>query len=505
MFGQKHTVEYWRKFRETVPASPETGGVAFGVNHVFVQNGCYERHGMYGHNDDLMRFTVLSWAALEAPFCIDCQGSVFGDDVVFLVNDWMVGLVPLIMTSHYRRYGCYEKARTIFDIHNMGYCGNFGVCNPQDLGLPDGCFFDKLFHDKQIKLLKGGIELADRVVTVSPSYRDEILTPEGGWGLQEACKGRFPHLDGILNGIDEDEWNPATDHYLSAKSQGYDNFYSPEDVSGKKACKMHLQHTMGLNQNPDIPIVAFIGRLAYQKGIDLIEAVFPWLMSSDANGITGNVQLIMMGSGDEKYASFLRNAESNNKGRVAGYVGFTPELEHKILAGADILLMPSRYEPCGLPQVPPLAQANLPLLNNVVFCLKLTLASLCRCTPKSTAQCPLYTPLGVLRTRYSSFARFRTSEPDGSSTAQTPRASNTVCGTRSTHTRTSPRAGRNSSYAACSRTFRGTKALRGTTKSSNGQKWTLLTSTTQSSKKPSCVGRALPVFAAHLMKWTLAV
>ena len=363
VFGQKHTVEYWRKFRETVPASPATGGVAFGVNHVFVQNGCYERHGMYGHNDDLMRFTVLAWACLEAPFCVDCQGSVFGDDVVFLVNDWMVGLVPLIITSHYRRYGCYENARTIFDIHNMGYCGNFGVCNPQDLGLPDSAYFDKLFHDRQIKLLKGGIELSDRVVTVSPSYRDEILTPEGGWGLQDACRGRFPHLDGILNGIDEDEWNPATDMYLSAKFQGYDNFYDAENTAGKASCKAHLQAHMGLNQDPNVPIVCFIGRLAYQKGIDLIESIFPWLMGGDSNGVTGYVQLIMMGSGDEKYASFLRHAEGNNKGKVAGYVGFTPELEHKILAGADILLMPSRYEPCGLPQMYAQKYGTVPIVH----------------------------------------------------------------------------------------------------------------------------------------------
>jgi len=350
-FGQKQRIEYWRKFRETVPASPETNGETFGVDHVFVQQGCFERQGMYGHNDDLMRFTLLAWAALEAPFAVDCNGSTYGDNCIFLVNDWMVGLVPLIMTSHYRRFGCYENARTIFDIHNMGYCGNFPVCNPQDLGLPDGAYFDKLFHDRQIKLLKGGIEMADRVVTVSPSYKDEILTPEGGWGLQETCRSRFPHLDGVLNGIDEDEWNPTKDIFLSAKFQGYDNFFSVNDLSGKQSCKLHLQDHLGLQQDPKVPLVAFIGRLAYQKGIDLIEAIFPWLMNNDGSGVTGYVQLIMVGSGDEKYGSFLRHAENSNKGRVAGYVGFTSELEHKIMAGADILLMPSRYEPCGLPQM----------------------------------------------------------------------------------------------------------------------------------------------------------
>jgi hypothetical protein len=174
--GQKMRAEYWHKFRETVPAKGDRP--AQGVDHVFVQQGCFERHGMYGHGDDLQRFTLLSWAALEAPFAVDCGGSPYGDDVVFLVNDWMVGLIPLIMTSHYRRYKCYEKARVLFNIHNMGYCGNFGKVPPESLGLPNGDFYDLLFHDNQIKLLKGGIELADRVVTVSPTYRDEIITPE---------------------------------------------------------------------------------------------------------------------------------------------------------------------------------------------------------------------------------------------------------------------------------------------------------------------------------------
>ena len=118
----KHTIEYFHKWHETVPAAD--GFPAQGIDHVFVQQGCYERWGMYGHSDDLMRFCLLAWAACEAPFQVDCDnGAPYGDDVVFLANDWMVGMVPLIITSHYRRYGCYKNARTIFDIHNMGYCG----------------------------------------------------------------------------------------------------------------------------------------------------------------------------------------------------------------------------------------------------------------------------------------------------------------------------------------------------------------------------------------------
>mmetsp|Transcript_40308 Transcript_40308/g.126886 ORF Transcript_40308/g.126886 Transcript_40308/m.126886 type:complete len:286 (-) Transcript_40308:23-880(-) len=188
-------------------------------------------------------------------------------------------------------------------------------------------------------------------------------TKEGGWGLQDTCRGRFPHLDGVLNGIDCDEWNPETDRFLSAKCQGYDNFFNKDDTTGKRSCKLHLQNCMGLREDPNIPIVAFIGRLAYQKGIDVIESIFPWLMNGDHAGVTGYVQVVMMGTGDEKYARFLRDAENHNKGRVAGFVGFTSELEHKIIAAADIILMPSRYEPCGLPQMYAQRYGTVPVVH----------------------------------------------------------------------------------------------------------------------------------------------
>jgi len=361
LFGQKLDIEYWHNFEETVPES--NGRAARGVDHVFVSQGCFERHGFYGHSDDLNRFALLAWAALEAPFAVELAGSVYGDEVVFLLNDWMVGLVPLIMASHYRRYGCYKNARTVFDIHNMGYCGNFPICNPQELGLPDDAFFNTLFHDGQIKLLKSGIELSDRVVTVSPSYKEEIITVEGGFGLNDRCASRLSHLDGVLNGIDVNDWNPATDPFLGAKFQGFDNFYSAADLSGKKGAKAHLQSCFHLPEDPNVPIIAFIGRLAYQKGLDILESVFPWLMSEDHEGVTGKVQVIMMGSGEQKYADFLQRSQGEYHGRVGSHVGFTSELEHKILSGADILVMPSRYEPCGLPQLYAQRYGTVPVVH----------------------------------------------------------------------------------------------------------------------------------------------
>jgi len=370
-----HTVEYCHEYEETGPEK--------GVDHIFVKHPCFERKGMYGeggmdYGDNLFRFALFAWAALEAPLVVPCGGVPYGEDVVFLANDWQAGFVPLILTSHYRRYKVYSKARCVFDIHNMGYQGPFP--NPPfseappfsfcDFGLRDNAYYDKYFwvypeqdrahaldKGESVKLLKGGIEMADRVVTVAPSYKDEIMSVEGAWGMEDVTRGRFDHTDGILNGIDTKEWDPMNDKYLLPIT------FNSNDLSGKAKAKEALQRELGLQVDSNRPLVAFIGRLAPQKGVDLIEQVFPWLMERDNQGVLGEVQLVLMGSGEERYANFLRRAENENKGKVAGYVGFTQEMEHKILAGADILLMPSRYEPCGLPQMYAQRYGTVPVVH----------------------------------------------------------------------------------------------------------------------------------------------
>ena len=262
----------------------------------------------------------------------------------------------------------------------MGYQGPFP--NPPyseappfsfcDFGLRDNAYYDKYFwvypeevrahaldKGEAVKLLKGAIEMSDRVVTVAPSYAEEIMSIEGAWGMEEITKRRFEHTCGILNGIDTSEWDPQNDEYL----QPLGATWSADDISGKAKAKQLLQQELGLQQRTDVPLVAFIGRLAPQKGVDLIEEVFPWLMTRDDQGVLGDVQLVMMGSGDAQYADFLRRAESENKGKVAGYVGFKQDMEHKIIAGADILLMPSRYEPCGLPQMYAQRYGTIPVVH----------------------------------------------------------------------------------------------------------------------------------------------
>jgi len=305
----------------------------------------------------------------------------FGEEVIYLANDWQTGLLPLILTSHYRRHRALGAARCVFVVHNMGYQGVYP--NPpnwespkfslHDFGLRDNAYYDKYVwtfpieerpskgrdprdDGEAIKLLRGGIEMADRVVTVAPSYKDEMMSYEGGWGLHDTVRGRAYHLDGILNGIDIKDWDPSSDPRIAAH-------FSAEDPGNKTLCKKALQAELGLEHKENTPIVAFIGRLAPQKGVDLIEQVFGWLMGGDSQGVTGDVQLIMMGSGEGQYADFLMNAERHNKGRVVGYVGFSPEMEHKIIAGADILLMPSRYEPCGLPQMYAQRYGTVPVVH----------------------------------------------------------------------------------------------------------------------------------------------
>jgi len=382
LFGGGHEVQYFHKW---LPLGLDRWGNETGVDHVFVEHSCFRRPGMYGehgkdYDDNLMRFALFSWAAIEAPLCVPGQVP-FGDDVIYLANDWQTGLVPLILTSHYRRHRALGNSRCIFVVHNMGYQGVYpnppNWAQPKfglgEFGLRDQSYYDKFLwtfpiderpskgrdprdDGEAIKLLRGGIEMADRVVTVAPSYKDEMQSNEGGFGLHDTARGRAYHLDGILNGIDVKEWDPATDHRL-------EHHYHADDMHNKTLCKQALQAELGLDQKADTPIVAFIGRLAPQKGVDLIEQVFGWLLGGDHEGVTGDVQLIMMGSGDGKYAQFLMNAERHNKGRVVGYVGFSPDMEHKIIAGADILIMPSRYEPCGLPQMYAQRYGTVPVVH----------------------------------------------------------------------------------------------------------------------------------------------
>jgi len=366
--GKQHEVNYYHQRQDYRGSS--------GTDYIFVQHISYNRPGgLYWDpaegrefGDNLFRFALLSLAALEAPLILNLQGSTYGQNVVFFANDWQAGLVPVYLQHKYRCHNTYMQARCIFVIHNLGYQGKYMMSKfPVDghLGLPKHAEEDMRGEDMHmgtdcINLLAAAVKLADRVLTVSPNYAVEIQTPEGGQGLHELLQAKGSHLRlaGILNGI-ADEWNPKTDPHIPMNYSLAANDFE----QGKATCKAELQRRLGLNEDPKAALVGFCARLCYQKGVHLVTAIIPWLMQDTGNGVNGHVQVIMMGKGDLKYADDLRSAENSHKGRVCGYVGFDPRIEHHMMAGCDFYLMPSQYEPCGLPQMYAEQYGTLPIVH----------------------------------------------------------------------------------------------------------------------------------------------
>lgn len=356
---QEQTVKYWHLRTDY----SEGGGTDFiFVEHPTIQRdgGPYNDKDGREYPDNLLRFTILSLAAMEAPLILNLNGEgTYGDKVLFLANDWQAGMVPVYLCSKYRINDCYTESRCIYVIHNLGYQGQYHGYDPVSFfGLESKYMRDLMMGKKDINLCKGALIYADRVLTVSPHYAKEIQTPEGGFNLQDfvAAKAVSLRLAGILNGID-DCWNPLTDPNL------YKN-YSVENFEESKALnKTALQKSLDLQQDPNVCVLGFVGRLTWQKGVDVLASVISWLMQDTGNGVTGHVQIIMMGQGQLEYAENLKGAEKNYKGRICGYVGFDPKVEHHMMGGCDLLLMPSRYEPCGLPQMYSQAYGTLPVVH----------------------------------------------------------------------------------------------------------------------------------------------
>lgn len=216
-------------------------------------------------------------------------------------------------------------------------------------------FYDPV-GGEHFNIFKAGIKTADRVVTVSHGYAWELKTSEGGWGLHEIVSENDWKLRGIVNGIDMEEWNPKYDPYLT--SDGYTNYSLETLNTGKAQCKEALQKELGLPVRPDAPLIGFIGRLDGQKGVDIIGEAIPWMMGED-------VQLVMLGSGRHDLEQMLKKIESQFHNKVRGWVGFSVKTAHRITAGADVLLMPSRFEPCGLNQLYAMMYGTIPVVHAV--------------------------------------------------------------------------------------------------------------------------------------------
>ncbi len=314
------------------------------VTYYLLDNEYYFKRGaLYGFYDDAERFTFFSRAVLEMLKFID-----FKPDIIHC-NDWQTALIPVYQTLFYSQDPFYSGIRTLFTIHNIQYQGKYGRELIEDVvGLPQ----DKsnyVEYEDCINLMKGGIECADRVNTVSPTYSKEILTPWFSHGLHEILRQREWKLSGIINGIDVDVYNPEADELI------YKN-YSLKDISGKAINKAKLQDELGLPKREDVPLIGMVTRLVSHKGLDLVKRVFEDMLQ---NG----VQFAILGSGEPEFEGFFHEMSEKYPESVALRTGFIPELAHKIYAGADIFLMPSKSEPCGLAQMVALRYGTIPIVR----------------------------------------------------------------------------------------------------------------------------------------------
>lgn len=308
----------------------------------------YDRDGIYGaggadYPDNHVRFAVLARAALTL------MRHVFRPAVLHC-HDWQAAPALVYLRTLFRRDPTFAALRTVLTIHNLGYQGLLSTRALEELGLEiEAARQAGLEFHGNWNLLQGAIRAADRITTVSPTYAREIQTPELGFGLDALLRERSDALIGILNGADYTDWNPETDPHLVAR-------YSVQDLGGKRVNKLALLEELGLPPDPDRPLVAMISRLDSQKGFDLIEQAAAALLAED-------LAMVVLGTGQPRYEQLLRELAAAYPERFAARIAFDNALAHRIQAAADIFLMPSRYEPCGLSQIYSLRYGAVPVVR----------------------------------------------------------------------------------------------------------------------------------------------
>lgn len=340
--------------------SVEIGGVNYegrlwqgnlqGVPVYFLeQDDFFDRAGLYGTSqhdyvDNAERFGFFARALLAALPLIG-----FRPDVLHL-NDWQTGLVPALLRSEGDANPFYAETATVMTIHNLGYQGLFPEQAVAAVGLDPALFsIDGLEYYGQLSFLKSGLVYADLMTTVSKTYCTEIQTPEMGHGFDGILHARADRLFGVLNGIDDQLWDPLHDPALTSP-------YSFEDLAGKAANKRQLQKVLGLTVDAEVPLLAMVTRLASQKGLDLVEQAWDALLER-------GVQLVILGSGDQDTMDRFEQLGALHPDRVAVHLGFDDRLARLIYAGSDMFLMPSHYEPCGLGQLIALRYGSVPVVR----------------------------------------------------------------------------------------------------------------------------------------------
>jgi starch synthase len=313
------------------------------------QDDYYDREGLYqiggrDHPDNAERFAFFCRALLELTRALDFSPAVYH------CNDWQTGLVPTYLRTIYQSDPEFRAAGVLFTVHNMGYHGLFKPATLAIANLGSDLFtpFGVEFYGK-VNFLKAGLVYSDLINTVSRRYSHEIQTEAFGHGLEGVLRARAKDVYGILNGIDYDEWHPSRDEFIAAR-------FSMDDLHGKTVCKADLQRIFGLPEHPDVPLLAVISRLAEQKGMDLVAEGLDSILALDA-------QFVLLGTGEPALHQAFEAAKARNPSRIGLKLGFDVALSHKIEAGADMFLMPSRYEPCGLNQMYSLAYGTIPLVR----------------------------------------------------------------------------------------------------------------------------------------------
>ncbi|MGH9713282.1 MAG: glycogen synthase GlgA [Candidatus Acidiferrales bacterium] len=322
-----------------------------GVRYFFVDDPAYfDREQLYGdksgdYPDNAERFAEFSRAAIEF------TKRIWLPDVIHC-HDWQSALVPVILRTQHAHDPVVRSLPVVFTIHNIGYQGLFPQTVMRKIGLPDSLLtMDALEYYGKVNYLKGGLIYADYLTTVSRRYAKEIQTPEFGLGLEGVIRQRSDRLVGILNGVDYGAWSPEADTFIAQN-------YSGHNLAGKKACKKNLLETFKLPaENMERPLVGIISRFVDQKGFDLLAETAGDLMKE-------NVALVALGSGQPEYEQMFRELTGKYPARVAAKIGFDNGLAHKIEAGADMFLMPSRYEPCGLNQIYSLRYGTVPIVRS---------------------------------------------------------------------------------------------------------------------------------------------
>ena len=313
-------------------AGPTAGPQVYFIEHLEYFN----RHGIYGENgadypDNFRRFAFFALAA-----CMALPRLVKGPALVH-AHDWHTALVPVYLRTTLAHEGHARNAATVLSVHNPGYQGHFSPEVMPDIGLPWALYnWQQLEWYGKVNFLKGGLTFADMATTVSPTQATELRTPGGGFGLHDLFLALGDRLIGVLNGIDQRVWNPASDTQITAQ-------YSADKLEGKRKCKAALQRSFGLPQRRRVPLFGMTGRLVTQKGLDIILGA-TGLLAADA-------QFVFLGSGDPRYERALVDLATSAPNRIGVQLDFTDRLEHRLMAGADIFLMPSLYEPCGLTQM----------------------------------------------------------------------------------------------------------------------------------------------------------